>query len=322
MSKYFLKQKMMRTVLIALVPILLAAIYLQGWRVLFLTLINLAGALATEYLCERYIFKRKKISEAVLVTAVLYTMTLPVSLPVWISLVGIIFGVFFGKMVFGGFGKNIFNPAIVGRCFIYINFPEPLTIQWNGVTQLGDFPGGFAQWILPHIDDVTGATPMLAFRNHNMTTAVTDLLFGQVSGVMGETVKVLILLAAIYLIAKKVASWEIMAGCAVGFVGLSLILTAMGFENVNAPLAGILSGGFLFGAVFMATDPISSAKTTPGKWIFGIIIGVVTVIIRSFALFSGGMMFAILIANTFAPIIDYGFTRAKKAKAAKKEAVS
>lgn len=311
---HFTKQKMMRTVLKALLVMLIASVYFNGLRVLFLTLINIIFAFLTEYLFETKINKKKKVSEAVLVTAILYTMTLPVSLPVWMSIVGIVFGVFFGKMVFGGFGRNIFNPAIVGRCFVYINFPEPLTIHWNQVASLGDFPGGFTTWMFPQIDAVSTATPLLAFRNEGALSEFMDLLIGSVPGVIGETSKILIILCAIYLIYTKVASWEIMAGCVAGFVGLSLIFNALGVTQVPNPLFGMLAGGFLFGTVFMATDPISAAKTPLGKWLYGIIIGIVTVIIRGFALFSGGVMFAILIGNTFAPIIDYVVRNQQKKK--------
>jgi Na+-transporting NADH:ubiquinone oxidoreductase subunit B len=318
-EQHFTKQKMMRTVLKALLVILIASVYFNGLRVLLLTSVNIICAVLTEYLFETRILKRQKVSEAVLVTAILYTMTLPVALPLWMSVVGIAFGVFFGKMVFGGFGRNIFNPAIVGRCFVYINFPEPLTIHWNQVPSLSDFPGGFATWIFPEIDAVSTATPLLAFRNEGSLPDIIELLIGNVPGVIGEASKILILLCAIYLIYTKVASWQIMAGCVLGFAGITLIFNAMGVESVPNPIIGMLSGGFLFGTVFMATDPISAAKTPLGKWIFGIIIGAVTVIIRGFALFSGGVMFAILIGNTFAPIIDYAINAQKKKAKAKSE---
>ena len=158
---------------------------------------------------------------------------------------------------------------------------------------------------------------MTMFKLDGSLESVNSMLLGNIPGVIGETSKVLIIIAAIYLIVKKVASWEIMAGSTLGFVALSLILRAMGVTTVPDPISGILMGGFLFGTVFMATDPISAAKTTLGKWIYGVIIGVVTVIIRGFALFAGGVMFAILIGNTFAPIIDYAINAAK---AKKKEA--
>lgn len=319
-EKYFTKQKMMRTVLIPLIVITIFAIYNFGWRVLALIAVNIVIATIVEYLCETKIYKRKKISEAVIITSILYTMTLPVSLPFWISGIGIAFGIFFGKMVFGGFGKNIFNPALVGRVFVYINFPNPLTIAWNEAAK--GFPGGFGAFTLPHIDALASATPMLAYKNEGMFTEIMNLFIGNVPGAIGETSKILIILSAIYLIYKKVASWEIMAGSVLGFTVLSSIFYFMGVKSVPNPLYGMLMGGFLFGTVFMATDPISAAKTVPGKWIYGLIIGIVTVIIRGFALFSGGMMFAILMGNIFAPIIDYVVRKRKASKKAKEAMIN
>lgn len=243
-------------------------------------------------------------SEAVIVTCVLYTMTLPPTTPFWIASVGIVFGVFFGKAVFGGFGRNIFNPALVARAFVYITFPEALTISWSKVAT--GFPGGFGTYLTETIDAASTATPMLLFRDSGLMVPKLDLLIGNVAGSLGESSAILIILAGIYLIYKKVASWEIMAGTIIGFASLSTILYLSGNPAIPHPLYGLISGGFLFGTIFMATDPISSPKTKEAKWIFGILIGIVTVIIRGYALFAGGMMFAILIGNTFAPIMDEG----------------
>lgn len=317
-NKFFLTQKMMRTVLLAVLPLVIFGIYSYGWRVLALLVFNIVIASLVEYLTEQKMYGRKKISEAAIVSAVLFTLTLPPSLPFWISGIGIAIGIFFGKAVFGGFGRNIFNPAIVGRTFIYINFPQPLTIAWNQTaTSAFHGLGGFTQWLTPAIDGTSMATPMMAFRQEGIIANHLNLFLGQTPGVIGEACKLLIILAAIYLIVKKVASWEIMLSQVLGFVGMSLIFHLMGVTTVPDPLTGLLMGGFLFGAVFMATDPISAPKTRPAKWIYGIIIGLVTVIIRGFALFSGGMMFAILMGNTFGPIIDYVV---KKRQASKAEA--
>ena len=321
MSKYFIKQKMMRTVIISLIPIILAATYYFGLRVLLLLFVVNIFAILTEYIYEKK--NNKKVSEAVLVTGILYTLTLPPTTPYWIAVVGIIFAVLFGKMVFGGFGKNIFNPALVGRAFIYVSFPEPLTISWTRAS--ASFPGGFVRYINQGVEAVSSATPMLAFRESGTMLPPLDLLIGKISGSIGETSAILIILAGIYLLYTKVAAWQTMAGCFVGFLGLSSILFFSGASQVPNPIYGLLSGGFLFATVFMATDPISSAKTKGGKWIYGIIIGVVTVIIRGYALFAGGAMFAILMGNTFAPIIDEAinaYKRNKKEKAKEKEEVT
>lgn len=315
LSKLFLKQKMMRTVIMSLIPMILAGTYLYGLRVLVLLAVVTLFGVTAEYLFEKH-YKRK-ISEAIIVTCILYTLTLPATTPYWIAVVGILFGVVFGKEVYGGFGKNIFNPALVARAFVYVSFPQQLTIAWTNTSK--GFPGGFGTYLNEGVELVSQATPMLLFRATGETVSKMDLLIGNVTGSIGETSAILIILAGVYLIYKKVASWHIMAGCFVGFAGLNTILYLLGSTKVPDPLYGILAGGFLFGTVFMATDPISSPKTKEGKIIYGIIIGVVTIIIRGFALFAGGMMFAVLIGNTFGPIIDEGVKVLKKKRAAGKE---
>lgn len=287
---------------------------------ILLGLITIAGVTTEGVFEKKY---SRKTSEAIFVSCILYTMTLPPSTPYWIAIIGIIFGILFAKEVFGGFGKNVFNPALVARAFVYVCFPTPLTIEWSKAA-LG-FPGGFSTYLTEGIEAVSQATPMLLFRDTGKLTSLVDLLIGNVSGSIGETSAILIILAGIYLVYKKVASWQIMAGVLIGFTGLSGILYALGNSQIPNPLFGILAGGLLFGTIFMATDPISAPKTKEGKWIYGILIGIVTVIIRGYALFAGGMMFAILIANTFAPIIDEGvnaYKKYKKEAKAKKEEVA
>lgn len=313
--KKFMKQKMMRQVLLALLPIILLSIYFFGMRVLLLYAVVMLAGVLTEGI---FVKKRGgKISEAVFVSSILYTMTLPPSTPFWIAVVGIVFGIMFSKEVFGGFGKNIFNPALAGRAFIYVNFPAPLTIVWNKVIAEG--LGGFSHYLGGEIEAVSQATPMLLFRDTGMKVGFKELLFGNVSGAIGETCAILIILAGVYLVYKKIASKEIMIGSILGFVGLSLLLRLLGNENIPEPIYGMLMGGFLFGTVFMATDPISAPKTKKGKWTYGILIGVITIIIRGYALFAGGMMFAILIMNCFAPIIDEFYKWIDSKRASEKE---
>lgn len=316
-EKLFLKQKMMRTVLTALLPIILFSTYIYGWKVIALMVFNIAVAVLTEYIAEYKLFNKTKVSEAVIVSAVLYTMTLPISIPFWMSGIGIAFAIFFGKTVFGGFGRNVFNPALVGRAFVYVNFPQPLTIYWNESIFGGI--GALGSWVSPVIDHVSTATPMLAFRNAGNMTDYLNLFIGNIPGAIGETSKILIILGAIYLIYKKVASWEIMASTIAGLLGTTLLFNFLGVASVPNPIFQILSGGFLLGAVFMATDPISAPKTRPAQIFYGLIIGIVCVIIRGFALFSEGMMFAILIGNTFAPIMDYAVNKQKKKNKLTKE---
>lgn len=299
-SIQFMKQPMMRKVLYALTPIVLAGIYFYGLRVLALILVvSFFGALS-EWLFVRK--TTKKITEAVLVTAILFTLTLPPGTPYFIAIIGIVFGVVFGKMVFGGFGKNPFNPALVGRAFIYVNFPKFLTVEWNAPAT--GILGGFTHYISPSVDAVSTATPMMLYRSTGETMPLVDAFLGNVSGSIGETSALLIILAGLYLIYTKTAAKETMISVLLGFLGMNSLLYFLGFTQVPPPLYGLITGGILFGAVFMATDPISSPKTFEGKVIYGLLIGIITVIIRGFALFSGGFMFAVLIGNTFAPIID------------------
>lgn len=314
----FMKQMMMRKVVYALLPIVVAGIYFFGWRVLSLLLVVSFFGCATEWVFVRK--TTKKITEAVLVTNILFTLTLPPSTPYWIAIIGIIFGVLFGKMVFGGFGKNPFNPALVGRAFIYVNFPEFLTMKWTKPVE--GALGGFTSYLGENIDAITQSTPMLIYRATGEELSLAKLFFGNIAGSIGETSAILIILAAIYLIYTKTAAKETIFSVLAGFLGMSTFFYFMGFEQVLNPIYGLMAGGILFGAVFMATDPISSPKTFEGRIFYGLLIGAVTVIIRGFALFAGGIMFAILIGNTFAPIIDeavYAIKASQKAKAAKKD---
>lgn len=292
-----MKQKMMRRVIYSLVPLIIAGIYFYGWRVLvLLTLVTLAACL-TEWIFVRR--TTNKISEAVIVTSILFTLILPPKVPYFVAILGIIFGVLFGKMVFGGFGKNPFNPALVGRAFIYVNFANVMTVEWVNPSEM--ILGNLTRY---SVDTITQVTPMLNYRSTGEMLDYFRVFIGNISGSIGETSAILIILSGIYLIYTKTASKEIIFSVLLSFLALTSILHYAGYSQVPNPLYALLTGGILFGAVFMATDPISAPRNKKAKYIYGSIIGIVTVIIRGFALFAGGMMFAILIGNTFAPIID------------------
>ncbi|MCX7843455.1 MAG: RnfABCDGE type electron transport complex subunit D, partial [Clostridia bacterium] len=262
--------------------------------------VTIAGA-ACEYAIMRYANgKNAKVSEAVLVTCFLFTLTLPPATPYWVAVIGIVFGVFFGKGVFGGFGKNIFNPALVGRCFIYISFPSHMTISWT--KPFSGFPGGFLRYFAG-MDAVTSATPMIALKKTGEAAGYLELFLGNISGSLGETSALLILLSAAYLVYTKTASWKIMLSCSASLIILNSILYFSGIVK-HDPLFSVLSGGFLFAVVYMATDPVSAPSNETSKVIYGALIGTVAMVIRSFSLFAEGIMFAILIGNTFAPLID------------------
>ncbi len=294
----FIKQKIMNQVLYALIPILLYAIYLFGWRVLFIVLITNLFAFLTEYI----FIKNKpkgKVSTAVFVTGSLLALTLPPTIPLWMAAVGAVVAVSFGKMVFGGFGMNMFNPAIVGRTFLYIAFPNAMTVQW--MKPFTSLPGGFSHF--SQAQYVTAATPMIQFKQAGVITEMPKLFFGMIPGSIGETSALLIIIAALYLLFTKTAKWQPMVTTLFSFIIFTLI-----FYGKN-PLFFLLSGGIMFGSVFMVTDPVSMPKEKYSIWIYGILIGFLTVFIRKFSLFAEGFMFALLIANTFMPIIEYAMKK-------------
>lgn len=298
-----LKQKMMNKVLYALIPIIIFAVFLYGWRILMVILISNIFAFLTEYM---FIRKKKfgKVSMAAFVTGSLLALTLPPTIPFWMAAVGSIVAISFGKMVFGGFGMNVFNPAIVGRTFIYISFPNAMTMQW--LQPLTKFPAGFTVWQNSNL--ITTATPMIELNNSAKITELPQLFLGTISGSMGETSAILILLAGIYLIITKTAKWQPMLSVLISFALFTSI-----FYGIN-PLSFMLSGGLMFGAVFMITDPVSMPKDKIAIWIYGLLVGFLTVFIRKFSLFTEGFMFALLLSNIFMPIIEFALKQIKVKK--------
>lgn len=316
-AKYFLKQKMMRTVILTLVPIFVFSIFQFGWRVLGLLLVNIIFASLSEFWIMRMINKDKaKISEAALVSAALYTLTLPPVLPFWMSAVGIIFGIIIGKCVFGGFGQNIFNPALVARCFIYVCFPVQMTVQW--LNPIGGILGGLGRWSAGP-DAISSVTPMINMEMNGIATPLWKMFLGNTAGSIGETSALLIILAAAYLIYTKTANWKVMASVFGSGLVMAIILFATG-QSVYSPIFQILSGGFLFGTVFMATDPVTHPQKDIARIAFGILVGTVTMILRTYSLFTEGMMFAILIGNSFSPLLDRNVKEFEKKRKEKLEA--
>ncbi|HPB30091.1 MAG TPA: RnfABCDGE type electron transport complex subunit D [Candidatus Sumerlaeota bacterium] len=303
-------QPMMVRVLYALGPIALASMYFFGWRSLAALVLCNAAAFAVEYIFCRQ--NRQQVSSAVFVTGSLLALSLPPALPFWMGMVGAAFGVLFGKMVFGGFGKNVFNPALVGRAFIYVAFPNPMNAWWS--PPFGGFPGGFAHW-MP--DAVTGATPMTILKEGG-AQALKDLFLGSTAGCFGETCALLILLGGIYIIWKKSADYRIVLSGLAGFILLQTILRGAGISSALHPVPALLSGSFLFGLFFFITEPISASRHQTGKWIYGFFYGVMVVIIRTFSVWREAVTFAVLLANVFAPIMDYALAMLDRKSAAKK----
>jgi Na+-transporting NADH:ubiquinone oxidoreductase subunit B len=305
------KQQAMRNVLVALSPLCVAAIYFFGWRFLAVLAVVVAAGLLGEWLMARRY--QVKVTESVFVSCTLFALSLPPGIPLWMAALGIAFGIVFGKMVFGGFGKNVFNPAITARAFVYISFGVPMTARFlNPQTTMNWFPGGFGTW-LTTADSVSAATPMATG-----AASYLELLLGPVSGSFGETSAILIILGGAYIIYKKAANWKLVAGSIGAFLVLQTILWVAGHPNARDPLYALLSGSFLLGAFFMVTDPISSSQSTDGgRWLYGILFGLLTVTIRVFSNWAEGVTFAILLVNMFGPLFDHYFKQAKAKKKAK-----
>ncbi|MDP6374505.1 MAG: NADH:ubiquinone reductase (Na(+)-transporting) subunit B [Pseudomonadales bacterium] len=239
-----------------------------------------------------------EINEGFFVTSILFTLTLPPGTPLWMAAVGIAFGVVIGKEVFGGVGKNFLNPALTGRAFLYFAYPAQMS--------------GDAVWVA--VDGFTRATPLgNAAIGEAYGIDFWQAFFGNMAGSFGETSTPAILVAAVILLVTRVASWRIMLGCVLGLVGAAWLFNMIPSSNpmfTMTPAWHLVLGGFAFGAVFMATDPVSAAMTDTGRLVYGILIGVMCVLIRVVnPAFPEGMMLAILFGNLFAPLIDHFVTQ-------------
>ncbi len=292
----FQKQLMMRKVVYSLFPIYLAAVFFYGIYFFIVSIAVFAAGIMTEYLFMKYY--GKKISEAVLVTCMIYLLSLPPEVPVWIAATGIVFGVLFGKCVYGGFGRNIFNPAITGRLFIYITFPGKMTSLWTVPSFFG----------FGKIDGIASATPLYMMRQGEIPELL-NLFTGLRTGSAGEGFTVLIILAAVYLIYTKTANWKAIASTLASFLVFSTLFFLIGAENSFPPIHAVLSGSILFVAVFMVTDPVSAPKKPQAILVYGLMVGGIAALVRTFSLFPEGTSFGILIGNTFASLFDEWFPK-------------
>lgn len=255
-----------------------------------------------------------EVNEGFLVSSMLYTLIMPPDMPLWQVALGISFGVVIGKEVFGGTGKNFLNPALTGRAFLYFAYPASIS--------------GDSVWVA--VDGYTAATPLGLAANGGLA-AVTEhyswmqTFFGFEPGCLGETSTLAILIGAAFLLYTRVASYRIMAGVFLGMLATSLLFNTIGSDS-NPMFAlpwywHLTMGGFAFGMVYMATDPVSAAMTNTGRWIFGALVGVMTVLIRVVnPAFPEGIMLAILFSNMFAPTIDYFVIQANISRRKKRHA--
>jgi Na+-transporting NADH:ubiquinone oxidoreductase subunit B len=304
-------QPVIRKLLYSLIPISLFSIYLFGWRVLFVLFFSNLAAYLTEYLFVRS-KPNGKVTLAAFATGTLLALSLPPTIPFWIATVGSAVAIAFGKMVFGGYGTNLFNPALVGRTFIYISFPQQMTITW--VKPFTSFPGGLTVYSTPP-DMSTGATILSHFRNTGeLLYSLKDAFLGFKAGSIGETSVILMVFCGIYLIISKTANWKPMVATAASILFFNYLF----FPTIN-PLYFLFSGGAMFGIVYFVTEPVTLPKGKIAVWIYGIMIGFLAVFIRAKSLFYEGLMFAVLMANSFMPIIEYALNSMTAKKQSKAE---
>jgi electron transport complex protein RnfD len=296
--------KIMWTVNASLVPIVIAATYYFGPSALLVTAASVAGCLATEWL---FAPSGTLWDGSAVITGVLLALCLPPGIPMWMAFVGGVFAIGIGKMLFGGLGQNVFNPALLGRAFLQATFPVALT-TWPVIRQhwwhlRGD---NFAIPLMhPRaVDIVTSATPLGLMKFEHHTTDLWHLMIGATGGSLGETVGLLILLCGAYLAWKNYLNWRIPIGIFVTVAVFSQGLHALNPSRYPDALFMLFSGGLMLGAVYMATDMVTSPVTNRGSWIFAFGIGVLVVVIRVWGGLAEGVMYAILIMNTLVPFLN------------------
>jgi electron transport complex protein RnfD len=309
----------MKHVVLSLLPVCGFSVWQYGLSALALLLTITATCLLTERWFNRASAQPSSIGDwSATITGVLLALTLPPSFPLWMGVVAGFVAIALGKALFGGLGNNVFNPALIGRAFVQAAFPVAITtwVPAFAANRFSEFvpttltaplmmPPDVVEWVKQQsVDAFTGATPLARWKFENITASAQDLLSGAVTASTGETSALLILLCGVYLAARKFMDWRI----PLAVLG-SAALTAWLFQLYNpahfpAPTFVLLSGGLMLGAVYMATDMATSPVTPVGVWIYGALIGVLTVMIRYFGGLTEGVMYAILIGNALTPFID------------------
>jgi len=289
----------MRRVVLALIPAFIGSVYFFGWISAAVVGLSIATCVTTEWLFVRK--RGRKISEAVFVTGFLLGLIMPPTIPLYMVVLGGIFAITFGKMAFGGFGFNVFNPAMVGRAFLYITFPIHMTNRWIPAADFADFPGGFAAWRFTPVPDylfaVTSATPSHAYKAGAETLpTLWQLFLGNINGSfeklgeavyigggsLGETSAILLLLGGLFLLLTKTAKWRLVVSFFSVYAVMQMVLHFFVPELAPDLMFGMLSGGAFLGGFFMVTDPVSAPKTKGAQWMYGSLIAVSTNIIRTF----------------------------------------
>jgi electron transport complex protein RnfD len=333
--------EIMRNVVYALLPVCAFAVYQFGISALTLILVTVVVCVGTEHLFCRLSKKPSTVGDfSAVITGILLALTLPPGFPLWMAAVAGFLGIALAKVMFGGIGFNVFNPALVGRAFVQAAFPVAIT-TWTPAFAPGRFtqfipstwtfpfaePVPVGQWVKDlAVDGFSGATP-LALQKFgdgdvaHVATNTTDLFMGMTAGSAGETSAVLILVCGAYLAVRRMMDWRIPAAMILGTVVTAGIFFMIDPATYPSPIFMLLAGGLMLGAMFMASDMTASPVTPAGVWVYGILIGFLTVIIRLFGGLPEGVMYAILFGNAASPLISavtqprvYGTSRKKKAE--------
>jgi electron transport complex protein RnfD len=316
--------QIMRNVVYALLPVCAFAIYQFGLSALALILVTVLTCVGTEHLFCRLSGKPTTVGDfSAVITGMLLALTLPPGFPLWMAAVAGFVGIALAKITFGGIGLNVFNPALIGRAFVQAAFPVAIT-TWTPAFAPGRFsefipstwtfpftePVSVGQWIKDlAVDGFSGATPLALHKFGDgevahVTTSTIDLFTGMTAGSAGETSAGLILVCGAYLAIRRMMDWRIPAAMMVGTFMTASLFFLVDPESYPTPVFMLFSGGFMLGAMFMASDMIASPVTPVGVWVYGILIGFVTVIIRLFGGLPEGVMYAILFGNAASPLIS------------------
>lgn len=299
-------QKLMFGVVIAMLPALAVSFYVFGIGALYVTLLSVVSCVIVEFIITKYLLKKEPsiVDGSAIITGILLAFNVPSSLPWWAIIIGSIVAIGVGKSAFGGLGNNPFNPALVGRVFLLISFPVPMTSWPVPIESRFQF-----------FDITTGATPLAFIKEGldagtSMTELMSDLpsylnmFMGGLGGSLGEISAIALLIGLGYMLWKKIITWHIPVAVLATIVVCTGTLWLINPDKFADPLFHLLTGGVLLGAIFMATDYVTSPMTTKGMIIFGIGIGFLTVVIRAFGAYPEGVSFAILIMNGFVPLMN------------------
>ncbi len=299
--------RVMLEVIVFLLPVVAAAMYFFGVGALMVVAASCAGAMGTEWLVSSGGKGVGTLGDnSALLTGILLGLTLPPSIPLWMAFLGGASGIGLGKLIWGGLGKNLFNPALVGRAFLQASFPTAITTWTAPSERLTDFPA--SNLALPlmtgSVDVVTTATPLGLAKFEHKITEILPLLYGNTAGSLGETAGLILILCGLVMAARKVFDWRLPVSTLLSVGLFSGALYMVDASAYPPPHFMLLSGGLLFGAAFMVTDPVTTPTTPKGAWIFGFGVGILVVLIRLFGGLPEGVMYAILLMNSVSPLIE------------------